>query len=60
MKRKFRLQIIEQLNSGEIIVLSEGVAELATLELKKDFGVDTFQLMAEHLLKEVENKKNTE
>ena len=60
MKRKFRLQIIEQLNSGEIIVLSEGVAELATLELKKDFGVEAFQLMAEHLLKEVENKKNTE
>jgi hypothetical protein len=57
MKRKFRLQLIEELDSKEIIVINEGIAELDALYLKRDFGIDPFQMMAEALLKEVEDKK---
>jgi hypothetical protein len=57
MKRKFRLQLIEELDSGEILVINEGTAELDALYLKRDFGIEPFQMMAEALLKEVEDKK---
>jgi hypothetical protein len=57
MKRKFRLQLIEELDSKEIIVINEGIAELDALYLKRDFVIDPFQMMAEALLKEVEDKK---
>jgi len=57
MKRKFRLQLIEELDSKEIIVINEGIAALDALYLKRDFGIDPFQMMAETLLKEVEDKK---
>jgi hypothetical protein len=41
---------------GEITVLSEGIAELGALKLKKDFGIDPFQMMAEAALEEAKNK----
>ena len=56
MKHKFRLQLIEESDLGEITVLSEGIAELGALKLKKDFGIDPFQMMAEAALKEAKNK----
>ena len=56
MKHKCRLQLIEESDLGEITVLSEGIAELGALQLKKDFGIDPFQMMAEAALEEAKNK----